>query len=80
MPLNLADLYNKYKSRVVSLSADTKHFKLSILILDTSFGMNLNVTYRWINSLGGGELPGPIEWGTLRPDGKPAHGGNMTIT
>ena len=38
-----------------------------------------NVTYKWIDSLGGGKLSGPIEWGTLRPDGKPAHGGNLTI-
>lgn len=37
-----------------------------------------NATYKWIDQLGGGILPGPIEHGTLRPDGKPAHGGVLT--
>lgn len=37
-----------------------------------------NVTYKWIDSLGGGKLSGPIKVGTLRPDGSPAHGGVAT--
>ena len=38
-----------------------------------------NITYKWIENLGGGILPCPIEWGTIRPDGEPAHGGVMTF-
>ena len=37
-----------------------------------------DVTYKWINDLGGAELPGPLEWGAVRPDGKDAHGGVLT--
>lgn len=32
-----------------------------------------NVTYKWMDHLGGGVLPGPIRFGTRRPDGKLAH-------
>lgn len=38
-----------------------------------------NVIYKWIDPLGGGILPGPITWGTVRPDGDLAHGGALTI-
>ncbi len=34
-----------------------------------------NITFKWIDPLGGGSLDGPIPYGTLRPDGKPAHHG-----
>ncbi|XWV25366.1 hypothetical protein QJ856_gp0402 [Tupanvirus deep ocean] len=34
---------------------------------------------KWINSLGGGILNGPLEYGALRPDGTPASCGNATI-
>lgn len=37
-----------------------------------------NVVYKWIDSLGGEVLPGPISHGTLRPDGNIAHGGVAT--
>ncbi|ARF12315.1 hypothetical protein Klosneuvirus_4_130 [Klosneuvirus KNV1] len=37
-----------------------------------------NTVYKWIDPIGGGTLPGPITWGTLRPDDKPAHGGVLT--
>jgi hypothetical protein len=38
-----------------------------------------NVTYKWIDQLGGGILPGPIPFGTIRPDGLPGHGGVATV-
>ncbi|XWV26667.1 hypothetical protein QJ857_gp0393 [Tupanvirus soda lake] len=40
---------------------------------------NQNVVYKWINSLGGAALNGPLEHGTLRPDGIKASCGNATI-
>jgi hypothetical protein len=40
-----------------------------------------NVIYKWVNKLGGGELPGNIPVHYPRPDKKPggAHGGVLTI-
>lgn len=38
-----------------------------------------NANFKWIDNLGGGQLSGPIPYGTIRPDGKPAHGGVATI-
>ncbi len=38
-----------------------------------------DVVYKWVNSLGGAELPGPLERGDLRPDGEPAVVGIATI-
>lgn len=37
-----------------------------------------DAVYRWIGPLGGESLPGPIPWGTIRPDGKKAHGAVLT--
>lgn len=34
--------------------------------------------FKWIDSLGGGKLDGPIPFGTVRPDGKQSHGGVYT--
>lgn len=34
-----------------------------------------NTIYKWADTLGGETLDGPIPFGTIRPDGKPAHGG-----
>ena len=39
-----------------------------------------NVTYSWIEPLGGGSLSEPIAYGTIRPDGKLAHHGIATIS
>ena len=33
-----------------------------------------NTEFKWIEPLGGGTLNGPATWGTVRPDGRPAHG------
>jgi hypothetical protein len=38
-----------------------------------------NVTFKWIDPLGGGILPGPITYGTIKPNGKVAHHGIATI-
>lgn len=38
-----------------------------------------NVIYKWIDSLGGEILSEPITYGTIRPDGRFAHGGVATI-
>jgi hypothetical protein len=38
-----------------------------------------NVTYKWIDDLGGGILPGPLDKGTLRPDGEKTNNGICTI-
>ncbi|AVL93373.1 hypothetical protein mvi_13 [Megavirus vitis] len=37
-----------------------------------------DIKFKWIDSLGGGSLTGPIKFGTLRPDGKKANCGVMT--
>lgn len=37
-----------------------------------------NTEFKWIEPLGGGTLNGPATWGTVRPDGRPAHGGVLT--
>ena len=37
-----------------------------------------NTTYKWIDSLGGAILPGPLYFGAKRPDGIPGHGGVAT--
>ena len=37
-----------------------------------------NVIYKWIDSLGGERLSEPITYGTIRPDGRLAHGGVVT--
>jgi hypothetical protein len=37
-----------------------------------------NTTFKWVDSLGGGILSGPIVVGTLRPDGKTSSCGVMT--
>ena len=39
-----------------------------------------DVTYSWIEPLGGGKLSGPIAYGTVRPDGKLAHNGIATVS
>jgi hypothetical protein len=31
-----------------------------------------NITYKWIDSLGGGILSGPVTYGTINPNGVPA--------
>lgn len=37
-----------------------------------------DVTYRWIQSFGGGSLPGPIQHGTINPIGDNASAGILT--
>lgn len=39
-----------------------------------------DVTYMWIEPLGGEILPGPIRYGAVRPDGKLAHHGIATVS
>ncbi|XWV25394.1 hypothetical protein QJ856_gp0370 [Tupanvirus deep ocean] len=38
-----------------------------------------NITYKWIDDLGGSILPKPLVYGDLRPDGKPAKVGIATV-
>lgn len=37
------------------------------------------IIHKWVEPLGGEILPGPVTRGTIRPDGREAHGGVMTI-
>ncbi|XWV25437.1 hypothetical protein QJ856_gp0325 [Tupanvirus deep ocean] len=39
-----------------------------------------NVTYKWIDSLGGAVLPGPLKYGSINPDGDPAKVGIATVS
>ncbi|XWV25390.1 hypothetical protein QJ856_gp0374 [Tupanvirus deep ocean] len=38
-----------------------------------------NVIFKWRDDLGGAVLSGPIDFGTVRPDGKLAHNGVATV-
>lgn len=37
-----------------------------------------NTIYEWASTVGGGSIPEPVTFGTIMPNGKPAHGGVMT--
>jgi hypothetical protein len=39
-----------------------------------------DVEFKWIDTLGGQTLPGPLEMGAIRPDGKLAHHGIATVS
>ncbi|XWV26665.1 hypothetical protein QJ857_gp0395 [Tupanvirus soda lake] len=38
-----------------------------------------NITYKWIDDLGAGILPGPLTYGTINPKGVPASAGIATV-
>ncbi|AGF84826.1 hypothetical protein QJ854_gp956 [Moumouvirus goulette] len=58
---------------------------LPIYVCPGSYPVNLpnnrdDIDFKWIDSLGGGSLPGPIKFGDTRPDGKKAKCGIMTTS
>jgi hypothetical protein len=48
--------------------------------VDPTKVINNNIMYKWVNDLGGAQLDGPLQWGTICPDGTLAHGGILTAS